>query len=63
MKQAEIPYCIHYPMPLHKQPCFSKGNEQLCPNAEWASKHVVSLPVCAFTDVIGIIDKLIPNFQ
>ena len=63
LKQAEIPYCIHYPMPLHKQPCFSKENKQLCPNAEWASEHVVSLPVCAFTDAAEITDKLKQAFR
>ena len=28
LEAAGIPYCIHYPMPLHKQPCFKKENEQ-----------------------------------
>ena len=63
LKQAEIPYCIHYPMPLHKQPCFSRGITQLCPNAEWASEHVISLPVCAFTDAAEITNKLKPAFR
>ena len=54
-----IPHCIHYPQPLHEQPCFRKlaqGSENK--NAIEASKKAVSLPVCAFTDVDFIIDKL-----
>ena len=56
---AGIPHCIHYPQPLHEQPCFrelAQGSENK--NAIMASKKAVSLPVCAFTDVDFIIDKL-----
>ena len=54
-----IPHCIHYPQPLHEQPCFkglAQGSENK--NATMASKKAVSLPVCAFTDVDFIINKL-----
>ena len=62
---AEIPYCIHYPQPLHTQPCF-KGLVQACEsasrdgasNATGACQKVVSLPFCAFTDVDEIIARL-----
>ena len=62
---AEIPYCIHYPQPLHTQPCF-KGLVQACEsasrdgacNAIEACQKVVSLPMCAFTDVEEIIVRL-----
>ena len=56
---AGIPHCIHYPQPLHEQPCFrelAQGSENK--NAIETSKKAVSLPVCAFTDVDFIIDKL-----
>lgn len=56
---AGIPHCIHYPQPLHEQPCFkglAQGSENR--NAIEASKKAVSLPVCAFTDVDFIINKL-----
>ena len=56
---AGIPHCIHYPQPLHEQPCFrelAQGSENK--NAIEASKKAVSLPVCAFTDVDFIINKL-----
>lgn len=56
---AGIPHCIHYPQPLHEQPCF-RGLAQGCENrnAIMASQKAVSLPVCAFTDVDFIINKL-----
>ena len=59
LERAEIPYCIHYPMPLHEQPCFkqlAQGSENK--NAIMASKKVISLPFCAFTDVEEIIARL-----
>lgn len=62
---AGIPHCIHYPMALHTQPCFASSNNCAGKNsaaglnsAERASKMAVSLPVCAFTDVDFILNKL-----
>lgn len=59
LAKAEIPYCIHYPAPLHEQPCFkelAQGYENK--NAITASQKVVSLPICAFTDVDEIIERM-----
>jgi UDP-2-acetamido-2-deoxy-ribo-hexuluronate aminotransferase len=59
LDKAGIPHCIHYPMPLHEQPCFrglAQGSENR--NAFMASQKAVSLPVCAFTDVDFVINKL-----
>ena len=56
---AGIPHCIHYPQPLHEQPCFrelAQGGENK--NAIAVSQKVVSLPFCAFTDVDAIVEKL-----
>jgi UDP-2-acetamido-2-deoxy-ribo-hexuluronate aminotransferase len=83
LERAEIPYCIHYPMPLHEQPCFAnflpdyniasalygppgiintlppniadKLLENANIHADRATEKVVSLPMCAFTDVDEII--------
>ena len=61
LDRAQVPHCIHYPMPLHRQPCFAgagciaDGSKN---HAEIASQKAVSLPVCAFTDVDFIINKL-----
>lgn len=59
LDKAGIPHCIHYPQALHEQPCFrelAQGSENR--NAIMASRKAVSLPVCAFTDVDFIINKL-----
>ena len=62
--KAGIPYCIHYPLPLHEQPCFnnatatSNTNFADCPVTENVCKHVISLPFCAFTDVQKIIESI-----
>ena len=56
---AGIPHCIHYPQPLHEQPCFrelAQGGENK--NAIAVSQKVVSLPFCAFTNVDAIVEKL-----
>lgn len=62
LKQLEsvgVPYCIHYPQPLHTQPCFKKLNQgRGNANATEACQKVVSLPMCAFTNVEEIIARL-----
>lgn len=59
LERAEIPYCIHYPMPLHEQPCFKElAQVHENTNAIEACQKVVSLPMCAFTDVDEIIARL-----
>lgn len=47
-EKANIPYAIHYPTPLHKQPCFSEFSHLKLPNSEYASEHILSLPFSAF---------------
>ncbi|SIN93625.1 DegT/DnrJ/EryC1/StrS aminotransferase family protein [Fibrobacter sp. UWB11] len=59
LDNAGIPHCIHYPAPLHEQPCFKElVQDKVNTNAVEASKKVVSLPMCAFTDVDEIIARL-----
>ncbi len=66
LDSAEIPYCIHYPHPLHRQPCFKElaqafenaSRDGAINNATVACQKVVSLPMCAFTDVDEIIARL-----
>jgi dTDP-4-amino-4,6-dideoxygalactose transaminase len=47
LKAKGIGNSIYYPLPLHLQPCFSYlgYKEGSCPEAEKASKEVISLPV------------------
>lgn len=58
LRQAEIPFCIHYPEVLQNQPCFKDCPRQATPNAQAASRKAISLPVCAFTDVDQVIHRL-----
>jgi len=62
LNAAGIPYCIHYPIPLHRQACFEAtaagANSANCPVTEKICKQVISLPFCAFTDVKGVVEKL-----
>ena len=47
LKEKGIGNSIYYPLPLHLQPCFSYlgYKEGSCPEAERASKEVISLPI------------------
>ena len=90
LESAQIPYCIHYPIPLHEQPCFAKYQpdyivgalygppgviDTLPPNivdkllgntnihADQAAEQVVSLPMCAFTNVDAIVERLVGSRQ
>lgn len=47
-KEANIPYAIHYPIPLHKQPCFKEFSHLKLKNSEFVSEHILSLPFSAF---------------
>jgi UDP-2-acetamido-2-deoxy-ribo-hexuluronate aminotransferase len=59
LENARVPYSIHYPQPLHTQPCFKGLNQGIGNgNAIEACQKVVSLPMCAFTDVDEIIARL-----
>ena len=58
--KAEIPTCIHYPRPLHTQPCFARfgAHKVTNPQTEKHCNGVLSLPVCAFTDVKAILNRI-----
>lgn len=53
LKQAGIPTAIHYPVPLHLQPAFSRYGyaEGSFPVAETIAKRVMSLPMGADMDM------------
>lgn len=47
LQEKGIPTAVHYPSGLHEQPIFKilYPEEQQFPNAEYAARHVVSLPM------------------
>jgi len=58
LKAIEIPYCIHYPSTLSRQKCFAPTGNFDNRNAQTATTQALSLPVCAFTDVNYIIERI-----
>ena len=46
LRKWNIETGVYYPIPLHEQPLFRElGYKRCCPNAEEASKHVLSIPI------------------
>lgn len=55
LERAEIPYCIHYPMPLHEQPCFAKYQTDYIAGALYGPPGIINtLPP-------NIVDELLEN--
>lgn len=50
LERAGVPTRIHYARPLHREPLFAAARSPTCPNAERASREVLSLPIHAFLD-------------
>jgi UDP-2-acetamido-2-deoxy-ribo-hexuluronate aminotransferase len=51
LKAKNIPYAIHYPLPLHKQPAFQHlDTGQSLLNSEKAASQVLSLPFHPYLD-------------
>ena len=48
LHQQGIPTAVHYPIPLHLQPAYTRfGQENACPNSVQAGEHAMSLPFSA----------------
>lgn len=66
LNAAGIPYCIHYPLPLHEQACFevaaAGANSANCTVTEKICKQVISLPFCAFTNTQSVVQKISKTF-
>lgn len=63
LAETKIPTAVHYPMPIHAQPCFKNlgYNDRDFPVSTQISKEIVSLPMSAFLreeDQRQIISKL-----
>jgi UDP-2-acetamido-2-deoxy-ribo-hexuluronate aminotransferase len=50
LKAAGIPTAVHYPLPLNRQPAVADASVTL-PHGDKAADEVVSLPICAYTDL------------
>jgi UDP-2-acetamido-2-deoxy-ribo-hexuluronate aminotransferase len=51
LQEQGVPTAVHYPKPLHLQPCFSDAGFKQgdFPISEKTANEVLSLPMCAFT--------------
>lgn len=49
LSKKGIPTAVHYPRPLSRQPAVF-DQDAILPNSEKASRHVISLPMCPYTD-------------
>lgn len=47
---AGVPTMIHYPVPPHRQPCYSGWNHQSLPAAESLARRVLSLPIANISE-------------
>jgi dTDP-4-amino-4,6-dideoxygalactose transaminase len=50
LKGEEIPALVHYPIPIHKQPCFKQFHSITLPNTEKACQQILSLPIHPFME-------------
>lgn len=48
LKTKGVESLVHYPIPIHKQPCYPEYNQVSLPVTEKAAEHVLSLPVHPF---------------
>lgn len=44
LQENGIETLVHYPIPVHKQPCYAEYNNLSCPNAERLAQEEVSIP-------------------
>lgn len=51
LKEFGIETQVHYPIPPHKQVCYTEWNNNQYPTAELLSKEVLSLPISAYFSV------------
>jgi len=66
LEKHHIPTLIHYPIPIHKQKCFSKFNNIHLPVVENKVKTILSLPIHPFLkdkDIAYIAKNIIQFYE
>lgn len=66
LKENNIPILVHYPIPIHKQNCFSEFNNLKLPILESKINKILSLPIHPFLknkDIIYISRKIIKFYE
>lgn len=61
LQEQGIETLIHYPVPVHKQPCYAEHNEVSCPNAERLAQEELSIPchpAMSDSEVQKVIDSI-----
>lgn len=48
LQSHDVPALIHYPVPIHKQPCFPEWHAIKLPKTEHAAQEILSLPIHPF---------------
>lgn len=48
LQESDVPALIHYPVPIHKQPCFPEWHSVKLPKTEDSSREILSLPIHQF---------------
>lgn len=48
LQNKDIPALIHYPIPIHQQPCYKEFNKISLPNTEKACSEILSIPIHPF---------------
>lgn len=50
LERSGVATVIHYPIPPHRQACYSGFGENVCPVADQLANEVLSLPMCSYLD-------------
>ena len=61
LNDHSIPALIHYPIPIHKQPCYPEYNDIKLPYVEKICNEIISLPIHPYmteSEVINIVARI-----
>jgi len=63
LRNKNITTLVHYPIPIHRQPCYAEYNNLDLPKSQFATKNILSLPIHPFmtTGEVGQVIKEVLN--